>query len=138
MTCSVKVVTASAASPDSPRFYLFEGLLGRAGPGLWRSRQFWEDTFLDSVAAEREATGLDAGPGEMLERYRGLGEAERRRLEQAEDRLLATMLYNITAFMVMMQLDQADLKRIARRLLGRSHIGLVYSQEINLLLDRVS
>ena len=39
--------------------------------------------------------------------------------------------------MIMLQLDQLEVKRIVRRLLGKSHIGLIYSQEINLLLDKI-
>ena len=52
-------------------------------------------------------------------------------------RLLSTMLFNLVAFMVMMQMEKTDIKRKVRRLLGKSHIGLIYSQEINLLLDKV-
>ena len=48
------------------------------------------------------------------------------------------MLYNLVAYMMMMQIDQMDVKRIVRRLLGKSHIGLIYSQEINLVLDKVA
>ena len=75
------------------------------------------------MALEREAAGLDSGPGEMMERYiiiiiiiiiiimitiiiiryRCLSENEKKRLEQDEDRLLSTMLYNTVAFMIMMQ-----------------------------------
>ena len=47
------------------------------------------------------------------------------------------MLYNMVAFMIMLQLDQLEVKRIVRRLLGKSHIGLIYSQEINLVLDKI-
>ena len=30
--------------------------------------QFWEDVFLDSVAMERDAVGMDQGPLDMIER----------------------------------------------------------------------
>ena len=70
--------------------------------------------------------------------YVGISENEKKRLEHDEDRLLSTMLYNLVAYMIMMQIDQADVKRIVRRLLGKSHIGLIYSQEINLLLDKLA
>ena len=89
------------------------------------------------MSGEREAAGMDTGTGEMMERYKNLSENEKKRLEHDEDRLLSTMLYNLVAFMVMMQIDQTDVKRIVRRLLGKSHIGLIYSQEINLLLDKI-
>ena len=72
-----------------------------------------------------------------MERYRSLSENEKKRLEHDEDRLLSTMLYNLMAFMVMMQMDKSEIKRKVRRLLGKSHIGLIYSQEINLLLDKL-
>ena len=39
-------------------------------------------------------------------RYRCLSENEKKRLEQDEDRLLSTMLYNTVAFMIMMQVRQ--------------------------------
>lgn len=71
-------------------------------------------------------------------RYKCLSETERKRLEHDEDRLLSTMLYNLTAIMLMMTVNKNELKRKVRRLLGKSHIGLVYSQEVNLLLDQIN
>ena len=50
---------------------------------------------------------MDSGADELMERYRNLSDNEKRRLEQDEDRLLATMLYNLTAFMVMMQVKKS-------------------------------
>ena len=38
---------------------------------LWDQPQFWEDAFLDAVAAERDAVGLDQGPAEMIHRLVG-------------------------------------------------------------------
>ena len=80
------------------------------------------------MALEREAAGLDSGPGEMMERYviiiiiiimitiiiiryRCLSENEKKRLEQDEDRLLSTMLYNTVAFMIMMQVRPCEDRR---------------------------
>uniref|UniRef100_A0A1I8IKL5 DUF1524 domain-containing protein n=1 Tax=Macrostomum lignano TaxID=282301 RepID=A0A1I8IKL5_9PLAT len=54
--------------------------------------------------------------------YESLGKAERKRLELDEDRLLSTMLYNLVAFMVMMRVDTAELRK----------------KEINALLDQLS
>lgn len=71
-------------------------------------------------------------------RYNSLSESERKRLEHEEDRLLSTMLYNLVAFMVMVNVRKEDIKRKVRRLLGKSHIGLVYSQEVNELLDQIN
>ena len=73
-----------------------------------------------------------------MERYKTLSDSERKRLEHDEDRLLSTMLYNLIAQLVMLNLKKEEIKRKCRRLLGKSHIGLVYSQEVNLLLDQVS
>ena len=44
----------------------------------------------------------------IIIRYRCLSENEKKRLEQDEDRLLSTMLYNTVAFMIMMQVRQGD------------------------------
>lgn len=73
----------------------------------------------------------------MMERYKSLSDTERKRLEHEEDRLLSTILYNLTAILVMLNVNKEELKRKIRRLLGKSHIGLVYSQEVNLLLDQI-
>lgn len=132
------VNTANTPSPDSQRTYLFEGLIGKERSTLWDQMQFWEDAFLDAVSQERDMIGMDQGPREMMERYKALSETERKRLEHDEDRLLSTMLYNLTAILVMLKVNKAELKRKIRRLLGKSHIGLVYSQEVNLLLDQIN
>ena len=47
------------------------------------------------------------------------------------------MLYNLVAMMVMMNVNKLECKRKCRRLLGKSHIGLVYSQKVNELLDQI-
>lgn len=73
----------------------------------------------------------------MMERYKNLSETERKRLEHEEDKLLATQLYNLTASLVMLNVNKDEIKRKIRRLLGKSHIGLVYSQEVNMLLDQI-
>ncbi|XP_053576310.1 MAP kinase-activating death domain protein [Bombina bombina] len=145
--------------PDlSQRIYLYEGLLGRDKGSvwdqledaametfslskerstLWDQMQFWEDAFLDAVMLEREGMGMDQGPQEMIDRYFSLVEHDRKRLEDDEDRLLATLLHNMVAFMVMMKVNKTELRRKVRRLMGKCHIGLVHSQLINELLDKV-
>ncbi|XP_055913086.1 MAP kinase-activating death domain protein isoform X11 [Eupeodes corollae] len=130
--------TSSSPSPDSPRVYLFEGLVGKDRLMLWNQMQFWEDAFLDAVSQERDMIGMDQGPGEMMERYKSLSESERKRLEHDEDRLLSTMLYNLTAILVMLNVNKEEIKRKVRRLLGKSHIGLVYSQEVHNLVDQIN
>ncbi|KAK6619571.1 hypothetical protein RUM43_012328 [Polyplax serrata] len=130
--------TSGSPSPDGGRTYLFEGLMGKERSSLWDQMQFWEDAFLDAVSLERDIVGMDQGPREMMERYNSLSETERKRLEHEEDRLLSTMLYNLVAMMVMMNVNKVECKRKCRRLLGKSHIGLVYSQEVNELLDQIN
>uniref|UniRef100_A0A6I8QFL7 MAP kinase-activating death domain protein n=1 Tax=Xenopus tropicalis TaxID=8364 RepID=A0A6I8QFL7_XENTR len=143
----------------SQRIYLYEGLLGRDKGSvwdqledaametfslskerstLWDQMQFWEDAFLDAVMLEREGMGMDQGPQEMIDRYFSLGDHDRKRLEDDEDRLLATLLHNMIAYMIMMKVNKTDLRRKVRRILGKCHIGLVHSQQINELLDRVT
>ncbi|XP_024084924.1 MAP kinase-activating death domain protein isoform X2 [Cimex lectularius] len=132
------IVPSTTPSPETGRTYLFEGLLGKERSSLWDQMQFWEDAFLDAVSQERDMIGMDQGPIEMMERYKWLSETERKRLEHEEDRLLSTMLYNLTAFMLMLSVNKNELKHKIRRLLGKSHTGLVYSQEVNLLLDQIN
>ncbi|XP_075934844.1 MAP kinase-activating death domain protein isoform X4 [Anarhichas minor] len=143
----------------SMRIYLCEGLLGRDKSSvwdqledaametfslskerstLWDQLQFWEDAYLDAVMLEREGMGMDQGPQEMIERYLSLGDHDRKRLEDDEDRLLATLLHNMIAFMLMLKLNKNDIKKKVRRLMGKSHIGLTYSQEINETLDKLA
>lgn len=133
-----QLLTSGSPSPDAPRVYLFECLLGKERLNLWDQMQFWEDAFLDAVSQERDMIGMDQGPGEMMERYKALSDSERKRLEHDEDRLLSTMLYNLTAVLVMLNVHKEEIKRKVRRLLGKSHIGLVYSQEVNHLLDQIN
>ncbi|XP_014484935.1 PREDICTED: MAP kinase-activating death domain protein isoform X5 [Dinoponera quadriceps] len=132
------IPTTTQPSPEAARTYLFEGLLGKERSPLWDQMQFWEDAFLDAVSQERDMMGMDQGPGEMMERYKSLSESERRRLEHDEDRLLCTLLHNLTAILVMLNVDKNELKRKVRRLLGKSHIGLIYSHELNQLLDQIN
>ncbi|XP_037611477.1 MAP kinase-activating death domain protein isoform X12 [Sebastes umbrosus] len=122
----------------SMRIYLCEGLLGKERSTLWDQLQFWEDAYLDAVMLEREGMGMDQGPQEMIERYLSLGDHDRKRLEDDEDRLLATLLHNMIAFMLMLKLNKNDIKKKVRRLMGKSHIGLTYSQEINEILDKLT
>ncbi|XP_075240925.1 MAP kinase-activating death domain protein-like isoform X7 [Convolutriloba macropyga] len=122
---------------ENPKKYLFEMLIESNRSPLWDNLQFWEDCFLDAVAAEREAVGMDQSPHEMMNRYKTLGVDEQKRIEAEEDRLLSTTLHNMVAFMLAMKLNPKDIKKKARRLLGRSHIGLGFSKEVNDLLDRI-
>ncbi|XP_036716188.1 MAP kinase-activating death domain protein isoform X35 [Balaenoptera musculus] len=120
------------------RVYLYEGLLGKERSTLWDQMQFWEDAFLDAVMLEREGMGMDQGPQEMIDRYLSLGEHDRKRLEDDEDRLLATLLHNLISYMLLMKVNKNDIRKKVRRLMGKSHIGLVYSQQINEVLDQLA
>ncbi|KAJ7985745.1 hypothetical protein DPEC_G00343650 [Dallia pectoralis] len=143
----------------SMRIYLCDGLLGRDKSSvwdqledaametfslskerstLWDQVQFWEDAYLDAVMLEREGMGMDQGPQEMIDRYLSLGEHDRKRLEEDEDRLLATLLHNMIAYMLMMKINKNDIRKKVRRLMGKSHIGLSHSQEINECLDKLA
>uniref|UniRef100_A0A671RCU1 MAP kinase-activating death domain protein n=1 Tax=Sinocyclocheilus anshuiensis TaxID=1608454 RepID=A0A671RCU1_9TELE len=136
------VFVSSSLSPPledvSMRIYLCEGLLGKERSTLWDQMQFWEDAYLDAVMLEREGMGMDQGPQEMIDRYLSLGEHDRKRLEDDEDRLLATLLHNMIAYMLMLKVDKNDIRKKVRRLMGKSHIGLSHSQEINEVLDRLA
>ncbi|XP_034970585.2 MAP kinase-activating death domain protein isoform X10 [Zootoca vivipara] len=127
-----------APEDASLRVYLYEGLLGKERSTLWDQMQFWEDAYLDAVMLEREGMGMDQGPQEMIDRYLSLGEHDRKRLEDDEDRLLATLLHNMIAYMLMLKVHKNDIRKKVRRLMGKSHIGLVHSQEINEILDKVA
>ncbi|XP_026123305.1 MAP kinase-activating death domain protein isoform X7 [Carassius auratus] len=122
----------------SMRIYLCEGLLGKERSTLWDQMQFWEDAFLDAVMLEREGMGMDQGPQEMIDRYLSLAEHDRKRLEDDEDRLLATLLHNMIAYMLMIKVNKNDIRKKVRRLMGKSHIGLTHSQEVNEVLDRLA
>lgn len=132
-----KLLTFSFPNSDNKKTYLFEPTVARERSWLWDKLQFWEDAFLDAVAQERDIIGMDQGIGEMIERYESLKDLERKRVEQDEDKLLTTMLYNMIAFMVMMRVSKNEIKRKVRRLLGKCHIGLQYSAQINKLLDEI-
>ncbi|XP_033004228.1 MAP kinase-activating death domain protein isoform X33 [Lacerta agilis] len=148
-----------APEDASLRVYLYEGLLGRDKGSvwdqledaametfsmskerstLWDQMQFWEDAYLDAVMLEREGMGMDQGPQEMIDRYLSLGEHDRKRLEDDEDRLLATLLHNMIAYMLMLKVHKNDIRKKVRRLMGKSHIGLVHSQEVNEILDKIA
>uniref|UniRef100_A0A8C9FSU9 MAP kinase-activating death domain protein n=1 Tax=Pavo cristatus TaxID=9049 RepID=A0A8C9FSU9_PAVCR len=105
---------------------------------LWDQMQFWEDAFLDAVMLEREGMGMDQGPQEMIDRYLSLGEHDRKRLEDDEDRLLATLLHNMIAYMLMIKVNKNDIRKKVRRLMGKSHIGLLHSQQLNDILDKLA
>ncbi|KAI8480484.1 hypothetical protein Bbelb_417690 [Branchiostoma belcheri] len=94
--------------------------------------------FLDLVAQERELVGMDQAPADMIDRYKAMSAEDRKRLEEDEDKLLSTQLFNLVAYMVSMQVSKNECRRKVRRLLGKSHIGLLYSQDIMDVLDQIN
>jgi len=119
------------------KHYLFRDLIGNNPNPLWQQMVFWENAFFDMVAQERDIIGMDQEPSEMIDRYSGLSESEKKRLELEEDRILATLLHNMTAYMVMCSVPTRTIQQKVRRLLGKAHIGLIYSKKINQLLDEL-
>ena len=102
-------------------------------------------TFIVALKFEFQVEILWHNPsmGELITlfcllRYTSLGPAEKKRLEADEDRLLATLLYNLVAFMLALNVDKDVLRKKVRRLLGKSHVGLLHSQQVNDLLDNLS
>ena len=71
-------------------------------------------------------------------RYNSLGEMERKRLEYDEDKLLSVLLYNMVGFMIMMRVSKNEVRRKVRRLVGKCHVGLMCSQDINNVLDQIN
>lgn len=68
-------------------------------------------------------------------RYKSLGEREKQLLEEDEDSLLGILLHNMAAFMLCMGVDKKLIKSKVRRLLAKSHIGLIQTQSVDNLLD---
>ncbi|XP_026819862.1 MAP kinase-activating death domain protein isoform X3 [Rhopalosiphum maidis] len=131
--------TASGSpSPESGRTYLFEGILGKERSTIWNQLKFWEDVFIDAVSQERDMIGMDQGPVEMMERYKNLNQSERKRLEYDEDKLLSIMIYNLIAFMIMVNVPKESIMKIVRTLVGKSRVTNCYATEITSLMSQLS
>ena len=61
--------------------------------------------LLDAVSDERMTLGPidEEGIREMQERYEALEPSDKKIVEEEEDKLLSTMIYNFTAYMMMME-----------------------------------
>ncbi|VDP11901.1 unnamed protein product [Soboliphyme baturini] len=115
-------------------------LAGVLGP-LTSHMLFWENVFIDAVAQERDIIGMDQEPQEMIERYRTLSDSERKRLELEEDRILATLLHNLTSVMVMCNApisavqqksgNDIRLKPLSSRLLQRQSFTVHVGSDMN-------
>ena len=86
---------------------------------------------MDVVSLERDALGMEHGPTDMIVRYKKLADSEKRRLENDEDRLLVTVLYNMSAFMIMMDVIPNVIRRKVRRMLGKDRFKHKYSLKTN-------
>ncbi|KAF8571333.1 hypothetical protein P879_00767 [Paragonimus westermani] len=131
-------VSTNGSLVRTNRTYVFEDLLANSGGTrlqLWDNMQFWEDAFLDAVAQERDILGMDFRPTDLLKHYSMTTPLKKKHAELAEDKLLAGLMHNMIAFMIMMGVNRVDIRRKIRRLLAKSHMGLHYSQEISNLLD---
>ncbi|CAI4223935.1 unnamed protein product [Auanema sp. JU1783] len=126
---------SSGGVNDSNKHFLYQDIVLSSPNPLWLNLVFWENVFVDIVAQEREIVGMDEEPSEMIDRYCQLSDIERKRLELDEDRLLGTLLHNLTSYMIMCGTGQQSIQMKVRRLLGKAHVGLIASQKVNRLLD---
>ena len=126
-----------ALGPDA----ILGGRLSRCGVSRkghdWHGSRSWRNDGKVSNEDDRHVHDLDISFWTYIHRYKSLSESEKKRLEHDEDRLLCTLLHNLTAILVMLNVEKNEVKRKVRRLLGKSHIGLIYSQELNQLLDQI-
>ncbi|CAH8846355.1 unnamed protein product [Trichobilharzia szidati] len=120
------------------RLYLYESLINENERSrLWDHKQFWEDTFFDTVAQERDILGMDQSPMEMIEQFAVMNPTQKRILLLKEDRLLALCLYNLIAYMILMRVNKGVLVNHVRRLLARCRIGSYFASIVSHLLDNL-
>ena len=71
-TCKFPYIETAYKFSSLPQLYIklydIILLLGKDRSWLWDQMQFWEDSFLDTVAQERDIIGMDQGPGDMIDR----------------------------------------------------------------------
>lgn len=60
---------------------------------------------------------MDQEPSELIDRYSGLSDSERKRLELDEDRILSNLLHNMTAYMIMCATPTRMLQQVRRSFL---------------------
>ncbi|KAL5110112.1 MAP kinase-activating death domain protein [Taenia crassiceps] len=126
-------------SRHQPRYYIFEALIGaKERSRIWDQAQFWEDAFLDAAARERDLLGLDHSPTALLERYAKLSVPERKLWDLKEDRILAALLHNLIAFMLMLKTAKQEIYNVGYRLLGRCRLGSHFSHSISSLLESIA
>ncbi|VDL89670.1 unnamed protein product [Schistocephalus solidus] len=131
--CKAPAGTASNGPQDlqrsqPARYYIFETLISSTDRSrIWDQPQFWEDAFLDAVGRERDVIGLDHSAMPMLKKYSKLSQPEKKLLELKEDRILACLLHNMIAYMVMLRLPEQEIRTVTFRLLGRCRLGAYFS-----------
>uniref|UniRef100_A0A0X3P5C3 MAP kinase-activating death domain-containing protein n=2 Tax=Schistocephalus solidus TaxID=70667 RepID=A0A0X3P5C3_SCHSO len=141
--CKAPAGTASNGPQDlqrsqPARYYIFETLISSTDRSrIWDQPQFWEDAFLDAVGRERDVIGLDHSAMPMLKKYSKLSQPEKKLLELKEDRILACLLHNMIAYMVMLRLPEQEIRTVTFRLLGRCRLGAYFSNLVSNLLDNV-
>ena len=61
--------------------------------------------LIDAVSDERMTLGPidEEGIRDMKERYEALDAADKKIVEEEEDKLLSTMIYNFTSYLIMME-----------------------------------
>ncbi|BHF66379.1 hypothetical protein SprV_0200939600 [Sparganum proliferum] len=120
------------------RYYIFETLISSTDRSrIWDQTQFWEDAYLDAVGRERDIIGLDHSATSLLKKYSKLSQAEKKLLELKEDRILACLLHNMIAYMVMLRLPEQQIRTVTYRLLGRCRLGAYFSGIVSQLVDNV-
>ncbi|VDN20427.1 unnamed protein product [Dibothriocephalus latus] len=73
----------------------------------------------------------------MLKKYSKLSQPEKKLLELKEDRILACLLHNMIAYMVMLRLPEQEIRKVTFRLLGRCRLGAYFSGLVSHLVDNL-
>lgn len=73
----------------------------------------------------------------LFYRYKNLNQSERKRLEYDEDKLLSIMIYNLIAFMIMVNVPKESVMKIVRTLVGKSRVTNCYASEITSLMTQL-
>ncbi|CAI2730997.1 unnamed protein product [Schistosoma spindalis] len=134
------ITISSSKIKKVPWTYLYEDIFDNEWykSKLLNNLQFWEDSFLDTVAQERDILGMDFRPKELLLKYQNASLLKRKQMELEEDYLLVNIMHNMIAFMLMANVDRLSIRKKLQRLLAKSHTGLHYSRKINDLLNSLN
>ncbi|KAG7279933.1 hypothetical protein CRUP_009908 [Coryphaenoides rupestris] len=111
---------------------------GKGAVRHFDTRSLNEENFIASIGKSDTESVTSGEPPHLTRSTSQDSEASTVRLEEDEDRLLATLLHNMIAYMLMLKVNKNDIRKKVRRLMGKSHIGLSHSQEINEMLDKLA